>query len=106
FGWWGKGLITVSAVAGTMGALVAYLLLGSSFLSIFLAPLGVSSAVAAFIFWFLMAAGVIFGMRTVARVDTVLVSLLVVALGAIILRAIPFFDISHFLIHDTSSFLA
>lgn len=106
FGWWGKGLITVSAVAGTMGALVAYLLLGSSFLSIFLTPFGVSSAAAAVIFWFLMAGGVIFGMRTVAKVDTVLVSLLVVALGAIILRAIPFFDPSHFLIHDTSSFLA
>ncbi|MEX0916807.1 MAG: aromatic amino acid transport family protein, partial [Candidatus Spechtbacterales bacterium] len=55
FGAPGKIIITVSAVLGTLGALVAYLLVGSSFLSFLLVPFGVSATTTLLGFWFVMA---------------------------------------------------
>jgi len=89
FGPWGKIVITLSAILGTMGALVAYLLVGGSFLSLLISPFGISGSTALLAFWFAMALGIVLGMKSVARVDAILVGLLVVLLSAVILRGVP-----------------
>jgi tyrosine-specific transport protein len=95
FGTPGKIVISISAVLGTLGALVAYLLVGSSFLSFLLAPFGVSATGALVGFWFVMALGIVLGMKSVARLDAILVGALVVLLSVLILWGAPLVEPSN-----------
>lgn len=89
FGAWGKVVISISAVLGTTGALVAYLLVGSSFLSFLIAPFGFSETGILLGFWFTMALGIVLGMKSIARVDAILVGLLVALLSVLVAWGIP-----------------
>lgn len=69
-GKWGKFLITIATVLGTVGALLAYIIIGGDFLKIIFSPyLNLPPVYFSLIFWLILSYFVFWGLRLIAPVE-------------------------------------
>lgn len=88
----------VSLVLGVYGALIAYILGVGTFTHALIAPiLGGIPLAYSIIFWMVVSSILFFGLRRVAKAESVLVVLLLFVVASIILFAIPHIEIQHIL---------
>lgn len=69
-GKWGKFLITIATVLGTVGALLAYIIIGGDFLKIIFSPyLNLPPVYFSLIFWLILSCFIFRGLRSIAPVE-------------------------------------
>ncbi len=87
---WAKALVTFSTIAGTIGALLAFLIIGGDFLEILLSPfVSVPFPWHHILFWILSSLFMGFGIRLIARVELITTTALFLTMGLIFFIAAP-----------------
>ncbi|MBI4123061.1 MAG: hypothetical protein HY458_01710 [Parcubacteria group bacterium] len=87
---WAKALVTFSTIAGTVGALLAFLIIGGDFLEILLSPLvSIPSPWHHILFWLPFSLLIGFGIRLIARVEFITTTALFFVMALIFLIAAP-----------------
>jgi len=85
-----RNIISISVIVSIFGSLVIYILLANEFLGIlFGSHLNPLPFFWGLIFWALVSAGVIKGIKTIAKVEFIMVVVLLITLAAIFFRGIP-----------------
>jgi len=99
-----RNIISASVMVSIFGTLVIYFLLANKFLSIlFGSYLNPFPLFWGLVFWSFMAVGVIRGIKTIARMEVIMVTILLVTLGAIFFRGIPVFNLANLSGFDISN---
>lgn len=99
-----RNIISASVMVSIFGNLVIYFLLANKFLGIlFGSYVNPFPLFWGLVFWSFMAAGVIRGIKTIARVEVIMVTILLVTLGAIFFRGISVFNVANLSGFDISN---
>ncbi|MBI2574081.1 MAG: hypothetical protein HYV78_01665 [Candidatus Wildermuthbacteria bacterium] len=96
-GFSGKVLVTISTLAGTIGALLAYIILGGAFLEMLLSRvLPLSGYAFSLLFWGALSFFVFQSIRAVAKAELVMNAVLFAAVVLLLAFTLPKADISNF----------
>ena len=102
-GGWAKKLVTLSTVVGTVGTLLAYMILGGDFLRVALGSfLPFSSFTFAIAFWFTLSLFIFGSIQTIARMELVFNIALFLVVGIIFVFALPHIKAENFILADFS----
>jgi len=98
----GKALLTVTVLCGTVGALVVYVLVAGTFLQVLFQSFGVQvhHMVLMGLFWMVMSLGVLAGLRTISRIEIVLVIGFFLAIVLFFIQGVPHIDYANFTTFD------
>jgi amino acid permease len=97
-GRWGKHVAAVSIILGFWGAILAYMVVGGTFLHILLSPYFGGSELTYQIAWAFVAATVVFfGLTFVTRVGVIATSSLLAAMAVIFVIGIPHINVANYL---------
>lgn len=92
-------LALVTLIVGVYGALVAYILGVGSLLHGLISPgLGGMPVMYGGVFWLVMSSILFFGLRRVAKAESILVCLLLLAIGVLVILSLPYVDVRQWLI--------
>ncbi len=95
-GSWGRVLVTFSTIAGTVGALLAFLIIGGDFLKIILSPVLIIPAPWYHIlFWVPLSLLMGAGIKLIARVELITTLALFIMMGLIFLIAAPHISLAN-----------
>jgi len=100
---WGKRLITISTIVGTVGTLLAYIIIGGDFLKIvfsFLAPSvgGMASLYFSLIFWAGLVCFIFRGIKLIAPTEFLTNSIFFLIIFLVIFFALPKIDVQNFIL--------
>ncbi|MBI2644389.1 MAG: hypothetical protein HYW95_02705 [Candidatus Wildermuthbacteria bacterium] len=106
-GKWGEAAMIFATFVGTVGTLLAYIIIGGDFLKIVLSPLlSLSPIAATFLFWLVLSLFVFQGIRFIAKTEFLMNIALFIVIALVFLFAIPHIRIENFsLVHGDSLFL-
>ncbi len=96
FGKRAKHLIAASVIIGAYGASVAYILLAGEFLSRLLGFISGNVVVWGLLFWGVLSVAIIKGIRTIARIEVFMFTLLVLVFLVIFSGSIPSINLNNF----------
>ena len=97
FGSWAKRAYLIPTIMGSFGVLLAYLIVGSEFLHEVFSPMIGGSLLSYVLLYFAILSIVIyFGARAIVRLEFWAIVLLLVSLGIVLLKGLPFIDLSNF----------
>ncbi|OGZ61014.1 MAG: hypothetical protein A2919_00750 [Candidatus Spechtbacteria bacterium RIFCSPLOWO2_01_FULL_43_12] len=88
--------VALAVVLGAYGALIAYILIANQFLNILFGPLFSNDIAWGVIFWGILSLAILKGLKTISRLEIIMLFLLIAVLGVIILRGLPLVNISNF----------
>ena len=101
----GKIVVAFSTIAGTIGALLAFLIIGGDFLKIIISPFAnISPPWYHILFWLPLSLLVGAGIRLIARVELVTTAALFLMMGLIFLLALPHISFANFSLFSSSNF--
>jgi len=94
--WW-KGVAIFSLVFGIVGALLAYLIVGGEFLSLFFSQfLGGNNLIYTLLFFVLGAYLIFRGIKSICQIELALLGVFFVILVIFFIKAFPFINVSYF----------
>lgn len=96
FGKRAKDLTTLSVVLAVFGSLVVYILIAAEFLNSIFGELFSNKLYWGFVFWALLSIGIIKGIKTISKAETVLLGFLGIVLILITARGLPLVEASNF----------
>lgn len=90
-----KKVIVVSTIIGTIGALLAYIILAGKFLQIIL-PWGFSTQVYAVLFWFVASFLVFLGIKSIAQAELIMLGAMTLAFLIVAIFCLPHISLLNF----------
>ena len=81
--------VALAVVFGAFGALIAYILIANEFLNILFGPLFSNTIAWGIIFWGILSLAILKGLKTISRLEVVMLFALMAVLSVIILRGLP-----------------
>lgn len=99
-------LVSFSVLTGILGSMVAYILVGGTFLNVLLGQIAgsanfFSDNILYLIFWFLMTIFILFGLKTIEMVEFIMTIVLVVAVAGIAILSMPYIDIGNLFVFNS-----
>ena len=102
-GAWAKKIVTISTIAGTVGALLAYIIIAGDFLEIiFSSFLPFSSFTYSVVFWAFFSLFILRGIQTIAKAELFLTLALFLVIFGVFAFALPKVDLGSFILLEVS----
>ncbi|MBI2098224.1 MAG: amino acid permease [Candidatus Wildermuthbacteria bacterium] len=102
-GGWAKKLVTVSTIVGSVGALLAYIIIGGDFLYIALGSfIPLSSFAFAVVLWFVLSLFILRGIQAIAKTELLMDIILFIVVGVIFVFTLPHFQLQNFMLFNSS----
>lgn len=103
-----EAVVSISVLIGILGSMVAYVLVGGTFLNIFITQLtGVpdffSENIFYLIFWIFLTGAILFGLKTIEVAEFLMTILLILAAAGIAFFSIPYINIDNLFILNVSN---
>ena len=99
---WAKKLVTFSTIVGTVGILLAFIIISGDFLEIVLGPLfPISNTVFSIAVWAFLSLFILRGIQAIAKMEFFMNIALFSVIGVILLFAVPHIESANFLVFDS-----
>ena len=99
-------LVSFSVLTGILGSMVAYILVGGTFLNVLLGQIITGSSdffsdnILYLAFWFLLTMFILFGLKTIEAVEFIMTIILIMAVAAIAILSMPYVNVGNLFIFN------